>query len=138
MNNKIILLIIILSFQGCSEKNNPFIGSSPYKDFAHGYWEAVSGDTQVSGEIGLISYNSYAIDTKSNGDSVYVTWDDGRLCTKTGAVMIRNIIEMQVNEIHAEFIIKNDKEASVIFQTKENLYRKQLLKIRDDPFVLCL
>jgi len=137
MNNKIILLILILFIQSCSEKDNPFIGSSQYKDFAHGYWEAVSGDTLVLGEIGLIHYNWYAIDTKSDNDSVYVTWDDGRGCTKTGALMIWNIIEMQVNEIHAKFIIKGDKEASVIFQTNENLYQKQLLKIRDDPSVLC-
>jgi len=91
----------------------------------------------VTGEIGLISYNWYAIDTKSNSDSVYVTWDDGIACTKTSALMKENIIEMVVNEIHTKFTFKSDKEASVTFKTKENLYEKQLLKIRNDPSILC-
>ncbi|MBN2031416.1 hypothetical protein JW824_14375 [bacterium] len=137
MNNKIILLIIILFIPGCSEKQNPVISSSQYKDYAHGFWEAARGDIEVTNEIGLIVYNWYAIDTKSNGDSLYVTWDDGIACTKTSAIMKENMIEMQVNEIHAKFIIIDEKEAFVIFKTDENIYQKQLLKVRDDPSVLC-
>jgi len=140
------LIVIILLVLSCAEKNNPVISSSQYKDFAHGFWEAVSGDTLVTGEIGLIVYNWYAIDTKSNTDSVFVTWDDGIICTKTSALMKENIIEMVVNEIHNErlangihtkFTFKSDKEAFVTFKTTENLYEKQLLKIRKDPSVLC-
>lgn len=131
---EISLAIIFLFISSCSENG---ISSSEYKEFAHGYWKAVSGDTSVSGEIGLIVYNWYAIDTESNSDSVYVTWDDGLACTKTGGIMNDGTIEMSIYGIKTIFIIKSDIEASVTFKTNNDLYEKQLSKLRDDPRVLC-
>ena len=78
---------------------------SRYIDCANGLWEASSGDIHVTNEIGLIAYNSYAIDTKSNIDSVRVTWDDGLSCTTTMATMHENKIELTVNDIYAINII---------------------------------
>lgn len=128
---------MLIFISGCSESKNPVLSSSQYQDFAHGFWEAVSGTTLVTGEIGLITYNWYAIDTKSKSDSVYVIWDDGIACTKKSALMKENVIEIIVNEIHAKFTFNSDKEASVTFKTDKNRYEKQLLKIRNDPTVLC-
>lgn len=137
MNYKILLIFPLLLIIKCSEDHNPIINLYQYKEFAHGYWEAASGDTHISGEIGLIVYNWYAIDTKSNNDSVYVTWDDGIACTKTVAKMNENKIELSVKDIYARFTIVGSKYASVIFTTNENQYEKQLIKIRDNPWVLC-
>jgi hypothetical protein len=137
MNYKILLIFTLLLILRCSEDNNPIINLSQYKEYAHGYWEAASGDTQVTNEIGLIVYNWYAIDTKSNNDSIYVTWDDGIACTKTIATINENKIELSVKDIYAKFTIVSSKNASVIFTTNENQYEKQLIKTRDNPLVLC-
>ena len=134
---RILLGSLLLSILTCTESINPISSSSQYKDFAKGFWKAINGDTLVTDEIVLIAYNWYAIDTKSESDSVYITWDDGIACTRTASYMKVNIIEMTVDRIHGKFTIKNDLEASVMFKTDENLYEKQLLKIRNDPKVLC-
>ncbi len=131
------MVVVFLLIQSCSENKNPVISSSQYREIAHGFWKAVGGDTLVTGEIGLIVYDWYAIDTKSKSYLVYVTWDDGLACTKTGAIIIDNTIVMSVFGIKTKFIIKSDKEASVTFKTNGRLYEKQLLKLRNDPRVLC-
>lgn len=135
---KIVFLSVVFLFsQSCTKSGNPGIDSSQYKEISHGYWEAVGGDTSVTGEIGLIVYNWYAIDTKTDNDSVYVTWDDGIGCTKTNAMMKEDTIEMSVFGIETKFTIMNENEASVIFKTNLRSYEKQLLKLRNDPTVLC-
>jgi len=45
----------------CSENKNP-ITCQEYRKFAHGDWNAYSGDIQVVNEIGLIVCNIYSID----------------------------------------------------------------------------
>ena len=124
----------ILLISGCG--NNP-VSPEVYGGWAHGFWEATSGDIEISNEIGLISYNWYAIDTSSKGDNIFVTWDDGIACTKSSAYMKNNIIEMSVYNVKAEFEIKSNKEAIAYFISNGNSYKKGLTKIRNSPDVLC-
>ncbi len=51
--------------------------------------------------------------------------------------MYENKIELSVKNIYARFTIVSGKNASVIFTTNENQYEKKLIKIRDNPSVLC-
>ena len=138
MNRKSVTIVFLLFTLSCYKETNPVTSfSSQYKDFAHGYWEAVGGDTKVTEGIGLIVYNWYAIDTKSKDDSVAVIWDNGWNCTKTNATMKVNVIEMTVRGISAKFIVKNNKEATAYFKSNTKIYKKDLEKFRDDPTVYC-
>ena len=133
MRYKILLIFPLLLILRCSEDDNPIISASQYKEYAHGFWEASSGDTEVTGEIGLIVYNWYAIDTKSHPDSVYVTWDNGIICTRSIAAINNNEIYFSVHDIHAKFTIYSSKYAFATF----NQYIKNLVKTSDNPIVLC-
>lgn len=99
----------------------------------HGYWIATSGDTKVSGEIGLIVYNGYRIDTSTYDDDVIVIWDDGLTSRESIADMKNDIVEFQVLNVKAQFETKNHNEATAYFNSNGKSYKKELKKIGENP-----
>ncbi len=129
--------VLLLFFHFCSKDSSPIYSTAAFKNYAHGYWEAVSGDISVNKEEAIIIYNWYAIDTATDNDSVTVTWDDGRACTKSPAIMKGNIIEFseQGYDVRIEIDMNNGADAS--FKSLNKSYLKRLIKRRNDPTVLC-
>ena len=98
----------------------------------------MSGDINVNGEEALIHYNWYAIDADSDNDSVSVTWDDGRICTRSPAIINGNTIEFSAVGFDVKIEIDMNNGADASFKSLEKSYQKKLNKRRDDPTVLCL
>ena len=108
------------------------------KNYAHGYWKAVDGDINVNNVEPIVFYNWYAIDTRSGSDSISVTWDNGRDCTKSPAIMIGNLIVFSANGYNVKIEINMNKKANAYFNSSTKSYQKTLTKLRDDPNVLCI
>ena len=139
MKNLVILCSVFLLFsQNCSKDSSLLDSNAEIKNYAHGYWEAVSGDINVNGEEALIQYSWYAIDTDSDKDSISVTWDDGRACTRSPAIINGNTIEFSAVSFDVKIEIDMNNGANASFKSLEKSYQKKLNKRRDDPTVLCL
>lgn len=108
-----------------------------YRKAARGFWEAISEDLNICSGPAIAYYNWYAIDTTAYADSVAVTWDDGRACTTTIAVIVDDEIFVVVDVVEGVFKIHDNENATVTFQWGEGSCVKSLEKIRDDPQVFC-
>ncbi len=137
MTIRVIGIISILMFIASCEDGPNDSMDCPYCSWAHGFWEAIGGETQITGEIGLICYNWYAIETNTGSDSVSVTWDDGIACTTTAGTMHENRIHIEVGNVKADFEMHSELDATATFRTEDGTYTKNLEKKRDDPSVLC-
>jgi len=139
---KILLILFpvyMLFLQSCSKDFSPTYTESDIKNYAQGYWEAVSGDINLKiSEESIIIYNWYAIETSSKSDSVIVTWDDGKTCTKSTAFIEGEIIKFSAQGFDVQIKIEMNNGANASFKSLEKSYSKKLNKVRNDPTVLCL
>jgi len=133
----ILCLTFVLSFLNCATDSTPTYSTAIFKIHAHGYWEAVSGDISVNNVDAIIHYNWYALNTANDGNSVSVTWDDGRACTRSPAQIEGNIVQFSAQGFDVKIEIDSNNEAVVNFKSASKSYQKKLNRTRNDPTVLC-
>ena len=129
--------VLLLLLSTCSGDNLAGYSDAEVRTFAHGYWEAVGGDTSVTDTEAIIAYNWYAIDTEAQGDSVSVLWDNGRTCTKSWGNMHETVITFSVERYQVTMIIEMQGKARASFNSATHSYKKKLKKTREDPMVIC-
>jgi hypothetical protein len=128
----LILTTILTLYLSCDAES-----SINYLQAASGFWEAVSVDPEISSGPAVVVYNWYAISTTEYDDSVQVTWDDGRACTRTMAWIKGNEIYLVVGLVEGLYTIEDEKHATVNFHWDEGTCMKSLEKTKDDPNVYC-
>ena len=126
---------------------NLIIGKKPgstdlFREFAHGTWMPISGDTVGSTGYGFIDSDWYAMDAVSSPETVFVTWEEGLVCpSKPGTMDGNGKIHLQSGNVGAVFEILSDTSCFATFYEHAGMcvheIEKILVKKSNDATVHC-
>ncbi|MBD2074630.1 hypothetical protein H6F86_12170 [Phormidium sp. FACHB-592] len=102
-----------------------------------GYWVTEKGRLSISPSQGRI-YEShwYAAEPKRDG-GVTLRWDNGLNCTRTKGQVYGNEIRFTAGAVATSLVVRDASQAIITFRHGKATHTKQLIKLREDPRVLC-
>lgn len=103
-----------------------------------GYWVTEKGKLSISPAQGRIyEYDWYAAEPNPDG-GVTLIWDNGLNCTRTKGQVYGNEIRLTAGDIETSLVVRDASHAIITFRHGKATYTKQLIKLREDPRVICM